>query len=272
MQPEQETQEKEVTIVKKPVEIFDLLTDADYARLCRDTIEQENIIADCILAIEEVKTAMKKPREDAQRKIETFHNTIVAGKERREIPCELHFIWKEGRVEYWRIDTAEPKHIETLDRPVTDDERKLRLPISVMIKITGNANSHTVMLSGKELVVLEAFREIPISQNHFKWGDESPETRQLAAAILLKFLPKEEAEKLIDKFSRSMLGMVPGNKDLSLALDMERWILENQSVDTTESTREADTKKKSRKQKQEESQDHIGSKSVLSDFTEGSDQ
>lgn len=243
MQQAHEQDSQTVTTVKKPVEIFDILTDADYARLCREQIEHENVLAECIMSIEEIKTAMKKPREDAQRKIEQIHNTIVAGKERREVQCELRFVWKENRVEYWRIDGQEPVHITSLDRQITDEERKLRLPITVMLKITGNANSHSVMLSGKELVVLESFREIPYSQNHFKWGDESNETKQLAAAILLKFLEKDKAAKLVDKFTKGMLCIVPSSKDLSLALDMDQWIIENSTEDATEEKTKPSTKR-----------------------------
>jgi hypothetical protein len=259
----------DVAVVKRKIELFEDLSDADYARLCKEQIAQEAIIAECVETIEMAKSSVKGALDDAKRECERIHGIIATGKERKEIDGEIRFNWKSKTAETWRTDGLEPVHIEKMDRIITDEEMQTKLHVPVVVSIHGNAQTRTVTLASKELVVLESFRALPYSQEHFSWGTTSQETKQLAAAILLKYLPKEKAELLVDAFADKMLGIFPKDKDLDLTLDMDKWI----SVNTVEGkTAEEKPKKKGGKHNKAEV-DYDGPKPEVNiETAEGSDQ
>jgi len=221
----------DVTVVKRRIELFEELSDADYARLCKESITQEAIVASAIETVDLAKNAVKGEMDNAKLEIQRIHGIIVSGRERKELPGELRYNWKMKTCETWRLDGEEPVHIVAMDRAITDDEIQVKLPVAVNIQIHGNAETRTVTIAGKELVVLESYRSLPYSQEHFSWGSVSQETKQLAAAILLKYLSKEKAERLVDAFVNKMLDMFPKDKDLDLSIDMDAWITENKVED-----------------------------------------
>jgi hypothetical protein len=255
----------DVAVVKRKIELFEDLSDADYARLCKEQIAQETIIAESIETVEMAKSSVKGMLDDAKRECERIHGIIATGKERKEIDGEIRFNWKSKTAETWRTDGPEPVHIEKMDRIITDEEMQTKLHVPVVVSIHGNAQTRTVTLAGKELVVLESFRSLPYSQEHFSWGVSSQETKQLAAAILLKYLPKEKAEPLVSPFAEKMLGMFPKDKDLELSLDMDKWIAANI---VEGKTAEEKPKKKGKKLKADEDRDDIDP----TELAEGSDQ
>lgn len=260
-----ETSTVDVAVVKRRIELFEELSDADYARLCKEQIAQESIIAECVETVEMAKSSVKENLDNAKRECQRIHDIIATGKERKEIDGEMRFVWKSKTCQTWRTDGSEPAHVESMDRAITDEEMQTKLAVAVTVSIHGNTQNRTVTLAGKELVVLESFRALPYSQEHFSWGTTSQETKQLAAAILLKYLPKKKAELLVDDFATKMLGMFQKDADLSLSLDMDKWI----SVNTVEGkTPEEKQKKKGKKNKADEDPDF----NVAPDLAEGSDQ
>ncbi len=78
-----------------------------------------------------------------------------------------------------------------------------------MMKIRGILPTRQVFVNGVELLPDESQRVINHSPDGFSWGYEGSGPAQLALAILLLFMPKEEAERHHQEFKRLFVSQLP---------------------------------------------------------------
>lgn len=80
---------------------------------------------------------------------------------------------------------------------------------TLKFKLQGNWNDRTVLLNGKPLSPSKSQKVRNHSPDGFNWGYSGSGPAQLALAIMLEFLPDEQAQQEYQNFKFSVIAGLP---------------------------------------------------------------
>ena len=90
------------------------------------------------------------------------------------------------------------------------------------MKIQGIYYTRQIFVNGKELLPAESQKVRNHSPDGFSWGYNGSGPAQLALAILLVFLPKEQAVSIYQDFKREVVAVL--DKDFEIEIDLKKWV------------------------------------------------
>jgi len=92
-----------------------------------------------------------------------------------------------------------------------------------IITLQGEWETKRIWLNGKRLYPGKSQRVRNHSRDGFNWSYEGSGPSQLALAVLLAHLPKDEAVRLRQAFKRDMISILP-HTDFSVSINLAEWI------------------------------------------------
>ena len=94
--------------------------------------------------------------------------------------------------------------------------------------VKGYRNKRLVFLDDKELTPGESLKLIRHSPDGFNWGYSGSGPAQLALALMIAFIGKENATKYYQKFKTDVISKLPREADFILdEEDIKIWMEEN---------------------------------------------
>lgn len=91
--------------------------------------------------------------------------------------------------------------------------------------LVGYSEGRQVILDGKDLPLLPSLNVSSHSPDGFNWGYGGSGPAQLALAVMLEFLPIDDALRLYQEFNWDVIGRLPMREDFSYPLSqIKDWI------------------------------------------------
>jgi hypothetical protein len=90
------------------------------------------------------------------------------------------------------------------------------------MKIRGIYNTRQIFVNGEELLPAESQKVWNHSPGGFSWGYGGSGPAQLALAILLVFLPREQAVSIYQDFKWEVIAAL--DRDFEIEIDLKKWV------------------------------------------------